>query len=180
MIQPIETERLILREIIPTDDERLFVLDSDPEVHRYLGNNPVKEIQQVRDYIQFIRQQYIDFGIGRWAVIEKESNLFIGWSGIKYYNFPINNHVHFYELGYRLIPEFWGKGYATESARAWIKYGFENFETQKMYAMTDIHNQNSKNVLTKVGFIQKGSFDYEDDPKQPCNWFELSKEEGLH
>ena len=61
------------------------------------------------------------------AVIEKESGLFIGWSGFKYYKDGVNNHSNYYDLGYRFIPEYWGKGYATETCVAWMKYGFENF-----------------------------------------------------
>ena len=69
MISTIETERLILREILPADKAEMFELDSDPEVHKYLGNMPVKDIDQVRDVIQFIRQQYIHNEIGRFAII---------------------------------------------------------------------------------------------------------------
>lgn len=68
----IETERLILREIVAEDEIALFEVDSNPKVNTYLGNNPVKNIEQIRSIIQFIRQQYIDNGIGRWAMIEKK------------------------------------------------------------------------------------------------------------
>lgn len=179
MPQKIETERLILREIIPSDDERLFILDSDPEVHKYIGTEPLTDIQQAREYIKLIRQQYVDFGIGRWAVIEKESNLLIGWSGIKYYNTPINKHIDFYELGYRFIPEFWGKGYATETAKAWLNYGFQKFKTNEIYAMTDIHNMNSKNVLVKAGFKYIETFDY-DGHNDMADWFEIKRKDYEH
>jgi len=67
----VEIERLILREITLEDEVGLFQLDSDSDVHRYLGNKPVDNIEQIREVIKFIRQQYIDNGIGRWAIIEK-------------------------------------------------------------------------------------------------------------
>lgn len=70
-----ETERLVLREITLTDIEGMFKLDSDSEVHKYLGNNHVKEKEQIIDVINFIRQQYIDNRIGRWAIIEKQTTL---------------------------------------------------------------------------------------------------------
>ena len=69
-----ETDRLILREILPTDIDGMYELDSDPEVHRYLGNQPVTNKDQVVEVINFIRQQYIDNGIGRWAIIDKKTN----------------------------------------------------------------------------------------------------------
>src|SRR5690606_25147557 len=114
----VETKRLILREILPTDIDGFFELDADPEVHRYLGNKPVKNKQQVVDVINFIRQQYLDNGIGRWAMIEKETNNFIGWAGLKLEKIKINNHINYYDLGYRLIRKHWGKGFATEGATA--------------------------------------------------------------
>lgn len=80
--KPIETERLILRELLPSDDKDMFELDSNPEVHKYLGENPVKNINQVQKVITMVRNQYQTNGIGRWATIEKETGLFIGWSGL--------------------------------------------------------------------------------------------------
>lgn len=53
-----------------------------------------------------VRQQYVDNGIGRWAVVEKESGLFIGWAGLKIET-NVNDHASFYDLGYRFLPEFW-------------------------------------------------------------------------
>jgi len=70
----IETERLILREILPEDEAALFEMDSDPEVHRYLGNDPVKDIEQIRNAIKFIRKQYSDNGIAVGPVVLKENN----------------------------------------------------------------------------------------------------------
>lgn len=154
-----ETERLILREIAESDEEGLFRLDSNPEVHRYLGNNPVKEKSQIREVIKFIRQQYTDFGIGRWAVIEKESGNFIGWCGMKYINEETNGHINFHDIGYRLIQEYWGKGYATESAKAALAYAFIEMKLTDIYGMSHVENQGSINVLTKLGLQITGTFE---------------------
>src|SRR5690349_13035227 len=67
------TPRLVLRELHPDDTAGMFELDSDPEVHRYLGQKPLQSIEQSRNVIEFVRRQYADNGIGRWAVIEKDS-----------------------------------------------------------------------------------------------------------
>jgi RimJ/RimL family protein N-acetyltransferase len=80
----IETERLILRDILQDDLNELFELDSNPIVHKYLGNQPVKSINEIEVVINFIIEQYTLNGIGRWATIEKQSGEFIGWSGLKY------------------------------------------------------------------------------------------------
>ena len=108
-----ETERLILREILPTDVEGMYELDSDPEVHKYLGNKPVTSREQTVDVIHFIRQQYVDNGIGRCAIIDKKSNEFIGWTGLKLVTYKTNHHTNYYDLDYRLIKKYWGKGIAT-------------------------------------------------------------------
>ena len=68
-----ETERFILREILPSDIDGMFELDADPDVHRYLGNQALSTKEQVVDVINFIRQQYVDNGIGRWAIIDKKN-----------------------------------------------------------------------------------------------------------
>jgi ribosomal-protein-alanine N-acetyltransferase len=170
----IETERLILREFIPTDEVGLFELDSNPEVHTYLGKKPVKTIEEVRKFIEIINQQYVDNGIARWAVIDKFTGEFIGWSGIKLIKEPMNNHNNFYEIGYRLIEKHWGKGIATETTVALLKYAFENLKTEKVYAICDIENAGSKNVLLKSGLTLIETFDYNGIEH---NWFEINKSE---
>lgn len=74
----IETERLILRDLIDTDALGMFNMDADPRVHLYLGNSPVSSINQSRADINFIREQYKSNGIGRWAVIDKVTGDFLG------------------------------------------------------------------------------------------------------
>jgi len=170
----VETERLILREITPEDEVGLFQLDSDSDVHRYLGNKPVDNIEQIREVIKFIRQQYIDNGIGRWAIIEKATNNFIGWTGLKLVTEQTNNHINYYDLGYRLIKKYWGQGYATETAKATLDFGFDKLRLNEIFAITDIGNRNSKNVLEKVGLKFIETFDY--DGVQH-NWYKIDKNE---
>lgn len=166
----IATERLLLRELLPSDDFGMFELDSKPEVHKYLGNKPVKNIAESRAYIENIRQQYSDNGIGRWAVILRESGEFIGWSGLKYYRNSVNNYQNFYEIGYRFIPEHWGKGYATESALAFIDLGFNEMKIDVIYAYADKDHFGSINVLEKLGMQYVNSFDYDGVEEV---WYEL-------
>lgn len=102
-----ETDRFLLRELLPSDIDGMFELDSDPEVHKYLGNNPVNNRAQIIDTINFVRQQYIDYGIGRWAIIDKKTNAFMGWSGLKFVTELTNKHQNYYDPGYRLIRKYW-------------------------------------------------------------------------
>jgi [ribosomal protein S5]-alanine N-acetyltransferase len=114
----IETERLILRELEYTDEKDLFEMDSDPEVHLFIENNPVKSIDEITKVIEMLKVQYKENGIARWAVVDKLTNECVGWSGLKHFNQPLNNHNNFYELGYRFKKKHWGKGFATESSNA--------------------------------------------------------------
>ena len=159
-----ETPRLLLRELLPTDDTGMFELDSDPEVHRFLGNRPVQTLAQSQETIAFVRQQYIDNGIGRWAVVRKDTGEFVGWAGLKLVREPINGHVNFYDVGYRLIRRYWGQGFATEAARASVAYGFGVLRQPVLYAMADMENLASRTVLAKVGLRHVGVFEYEGVP----------------
>lgn len=157
----IETERLILRELIPSDDAGMFELDSNPEVHRFLGKKPVQHIEESRLMIQNLRKQYAENGIGRWAVILKETNEFIGWSGIKLITDSINSHQNFYEIGYRFIPKYWGKGYATEAGLAFVDFAFNEIKADALYAYADSGNLGSRHILEKIGMRYVNSFEYE-------------------
>jgi [ribosomal protein S5]-alanine N-acetyltransferase len=169
-----ETERLLLREIQLTDVAGFFELDSDPEVHRYLGSAPVQNNKQIVEAIQFIRQQYINNGIGRWAVIHKKTNAFIGWAGLKLITEPINNHVNFYDLGYRFIRSYWGQGIATEAANASLAYAFDTLRTNEVYAHAVCENAGSNKVLSKVGLALIETFVH---GEIKCNWYKIDRSE---
>jgi len=168
----LETERLILREILPSDVNGLFELDSDPEVHRYLGKNLVTNKAQVIEVVEFIRQQYIDYGIGRWAIVDKKTKEFIGWTGFKFVTELTNNHQNYYDLGYRLIRKYWGQGIATETAVASLDYAFNKLNTDKVYAMADVENDGSNRILSKVGLKFIETFDLEGIKH---NWYKIHK-----
>lgn len=170
MKNPIETERLILRELVLSDAEGMFELDSNPNVHLFVGNRPVKHIEESIDYIKFVHKQYKDFGTGRWAVVLKQTNEFIGWSGIKYITDEINNHKNFYELGYRFIEKHWEKGYASEAGKAFVDYAFNEMKVETLYAYADAGNENSRKILEKLGFHFVNSFEYNEELEV---WYEL-------
>jgi len=162
----------MLRKLAQKDIDNIFLLDSNPEVMKYVGVPPVTNKQESAKMINNILNQYEKNGTGRLAVIEKESNQFIGWSGIKLLTEEVNGFKNVYELGYRFLPEFWGKGYATESAIASLDLGFNQLNTDKIYAYADVGNESSNRILTKLGFENKGTFL---DKGDICNWYELEK-----
>ena len=168
----VETERLLLRELVADDAPGMFAMDSDPEVHRYLGNNPLVSITQSQEQITFIQQQYREHGIGRWAVVDKQTGNFVGWSGLKLITEPLHQQTHFYELGYRFLRQYWGRGYATEAARASLHYGFDTLGLAAIYSMAEVHNQASNQVLRKLGFAFVEQFDFQGEPH---NWYEIRR-----
>lgn len=175
----IETQRFIIRPLAAQDAEGMFLMDSDPLVHKYVGQNPVRSIAQIEKVIEYINQQYAQNGIGRWAVIHKDSNQFAGWTGFKLMDGPINNHANFYDFGYRFAQRFWGQGAATETGWAALQYGIKLLKPKDVYAMTDIDNAASIRVLQKLGFKLLYAFPYNDAavewryPGQATNWFHL-------
>lgn len=167
-----ETPRLILREIELSDAEGMFQLDSDPEVHLYLPDPVLTSIEQARESITAIRKQYVEFGIGRWAVVEKSSGAFTGWAGLKWNLGPENDRTNFYDVGYRLIRQYWGKGFASESAAASIAYGFDKMDLDEIIGTADSRNPASVRILEKIGLKFIESF-YEDDIL--LHWYSIKK-----
>lgn len=169
----LETNRLIMRPFEERDAEGLFLLDSNPEVMKYVGGVVSTKIEQSQQMIEFIQKQYKENGVGRLAVIEKSTNTLIGWGGLKYLTSEINGMKNVYELGYRFLPEYWGKGYATETARAALNYAFNEIKTDVVYAMAVTENTGSNRVLQKLGFEELGTFL---DDSDLCYWYRLKKE----
>lgn len=167
----IETERLILRELSLADAERMFIMDSDPEVTKTLGSSfpPVKSIHEVHAAIDSIRRQYQQRdGIGRLAVILRESGEFIGWCGLKH-EANVNGRESFIDLGYRFLRSYWGHGYATEAAVACVEYGFrKGYAKICAYALADAAS--SIKVLRKAGLRLVETFVDEDGEEL---WFEI-------
>jgi RimJ/RimL family protein N-acetyltransferase len=171
----IETERLILRELRITDLEGMFELDSDPEVHKYLGNRPVKNRAASEKILENVLNQYKERGIGRWAVINKSTNEFMGWSGLRLNTeYNMNGFTKYYDVGYRLIKRFWGHGYATESSKKAIDYAFNVLKLEVLYGITEIGNQASHNVLLKIGLKYIEDFYFEEEQLN-LRWYKIKK-----
>jgi ribosomal-protein-alanine N-acetyltransferase len=135
-----------------------------------LGNKPVLHIDECRNAISNLKKQYEDNGTGRWAVILKETNAFIGWSGIKFITDSINNHQNFYEIGYRFNKEYWGKGYATEAGLVFVDLAFNDMKVDALYAYADLGNIGSRKILEKLGMQYVNSFEYEGEIEV---WYEM-------
>jgi RimJ/RimL family protein N-acetyltransferase len=154
----IETTHLILRPFIVDDAEAYWPLVSLPEVLRYTGEDARTSLDQVRA-ILLTRplRDYAVHGYGRMACIEKSSGRLVGFSGLKYLDDWQETDV-----GYRFLPACWGKGYATESARALMAVGREVHGLQRFMGLVQPANGASARVLEKLGLVYEHSFDPED------------------
>ncbi len=154
-----ETDRLILRLQTYDDAQSLVEMNSDPEVVRFTGDFSMKNIAEARALLEErVFPQWPDFKMGRFAVTLKD-NTFIGWCGLKYH--PETDEV---DLGYRFMKRFWGKGYATESSRASLDYGFKTLKLERIIAKAMPDNKDSIKVMQKLGMTFRG---YHHDPTDP-------------
>jgi ribosomal-protein-alanine N-acetyltransferase len=139
----LETSRLILREMDSKDAKNFY--DSNPNVIKYTGNSAFKNIEEAKEFLE----NYTDYkfnGSGRWAVILKTTDKFIGWCGLKFDE--LENET---DIGFRFFEEEWNKGYATESAIACIHYGFEKLKLKRIIGRAMKENVGSIKVLEKIG-----------------------------
>lgn len=170
----IETNRLLMRDITLDDAQNMFIMDSDVEVHKFLGNKPVVTIEETREIIKTIQKQYLENGIGRWAVQEKESGEFVGWSGFRLITDVVNERTGYYDLGYRFMKKHWGKGFASETAIAALNYGFRKLKYSEIVGIADVAHKASNAILKKIGLIKRNEFIYD---RTLHNFYSLTREE---
>ncbi|WP_027382654.1 GNAT family N-acetyltransferase [Epilithonimonas caeni] len=153
------TERLILRELNTNDAENFYRLNLNPNVIKYTGNSAFKDINEAKDFLENY-QDYKLNGFGRWAVIEKSNNEFLGWCGLKY-----DKHLNETDIGFRFFEEHWNKGFATESAKACLDYGFKNLNLKSIIGRAMSENLASIKVLEKIGLKFEREFDFDEKNK---------------
>jgi RimJ/RimL family protein N-acetyltransferase len=141
----LETERLYLREIGPADAENAYLLNLDREVLRYTGDVPFSSVEAAREFLEGY-DHYRKYGFGRWAVIRKADEEFLGWCGLKY-----TPELDEYDIGFRLFRCYWNKGYASEAAEACLQLGFSKFGMQRIVGRVMTGNLASARVLEKIG-----------------------------
>lgn len=171
----VETDRFILRDVEESDVQGIFDLDSDPEVHTYLGTPPIQTLDEARDIIEYIRKQYEDNGIGRWAVIDKKSSEFVGWTGLKYEQ-ELRSEFDYYDIGYRLKRKFWGQGIATLTAAESLWYGFEQMDLDEICGAAEIEHKVSNHILQKIGLRYVEQFVFEG---ATANFYRITKSQWL-
>lgn len=147
----LQTERLALRRFTPDDYQWLVGLYSDAEVMRYGGG--VKSPEQVK---AVLRERILDYydanpGLGAWQTVERSTDTPIGFHALN--NIQGESII---QVGYFLLQPAWNRGYATEMARALLRYGFVELGLPHIAGMTERDNLASQHVLTKIGLRRNG------------------------
>jgi len=154
----IATERLLLREWRDPDLEAFIVMNADPVVMRFFPETYSRE--RTRRFVARIGECWAERGYGLWAVERKDTAGFIGYVGLWPATFP----AHFtpaVEVGWRLAADQWGQGYATEAARAALRYGFESVGLDEIVSFTSVTNERSWRVMERLRMQRDASGDFE-------------------
>jgi len=146
-----ETERLLVRRYRKPDKKNFFLLNGNEDVVRYI--RPAKTKKEANEFLLKVIAYYEAEKIyGRWAVEDKLTEEFVGSFAV----IPVEGKEQM-QLGYALLPQHWGKGYATELTVAGLHYVFTETPIDPIYAYTEVANISSQKVLLKAGFRPNGS-----------------------
>lgn len=148
----LQTLRLDVREFVPEDVEDVVRLDADPRVMKYIADGRVHSREAtIALFPRILRYPRLYADLGIWRASRRDTGAFIGWFSLKYAGKSSD-----IEIGYRLLPDAWGLGFATEGAAAMRDYGFDDLGLQRIIGVTHPGNRASQHVLRKVGMVDEG------------------------
>ena len=150
----LESERLIFRKLELNDAKDIQFIRTNQKVMDYMDSELHKVIQDSENFISKNLDRYKNKSGIFWAIIEKKQNQFIG--DFAFWNIIRENHRA--EIGYTLKPDFWNKGYMTETLNRLIQFGFNDLKLHSFEAEINPKNINSQKVLVKVGFKKEAYF----------------------
>lgn len=165
----LETERLIIKKFTPDDLVKLIEMRSDDEVIKYLGGRTLQNPEAIEKRLGFYLDCYERFGFGMCAMIWKENGAMFGWSGLQ----PLDGTTEI-EVGYGMTKEFWGKGIGYEAARAWLDYGFNEKNLERIVAVASPENTGSWRIMEKCGMRREKT---ETHYGMECVFYAISKDE---
>lgn len=158
----VETSRALLRPVGRGDIDDLVQLDSDPLVMRYVSGGKPTSRATIEDWV-IPRAQAELAGArgGLWTVTDRRYGEFLGWMSLRG---PRHSDGPEMELSYRLRREYWGRGLATEAARAVVTVAFGHLGAQRVFAGTTAANTGSRRVMEKLGMVVSRIHMSDDDP----------------
>ncbi|MDQ5892389.1 MAG: family N-acetyltransferase [Pseudomonadota bacterium] len=151
----LETNRLILRQWRDDDYSIYKKLVSDPDVMRYFP--AMLSEQECYSQIERLKNIIAVRGWGSWAVELKHSGEFIGFVGLHEQDAQSGiPHAPLIEIGWRLLSQYWGEGYATEAAKRALKFSFDELQLSEVYSYTTLANKQSQKVMIRIGMKKTG------------------------
>jgi RimJ/RimL family protein N-acetyltransferase len=154
----LETERLLLRPWRPAEDlDAIAAINADPAVMRFVAPNRPLTRAETAVQLDRIVAHWDDHGFGLWAVVPRlapEAGC-IGFAGLAIPSF-LPAILPAVEVGWRLAPAFWGRGLATEAARASVAFGFERLRLRSIVSVIEPGNERSLRVAEKLGMRPVG------------------------
>lgn len=144
----IDTPRLQMREFTLDDAEAVVEFNANEEVTRYTGDaGMVKTLEDAKGVITDVwLAEYKKYGYARYALIHKGDNKIIGFCGVKFLE-----EEGLPDVGYRMLPEYWGQGLGTEAVQATMDYARDTLGLTKIIAEAVVENTASNHILKKVG-----------------------------
>jgi RimJ/RimL family protein N-acetyltransferase len=153
-----ETERLLLRTWLPQDRAPFARLNADPRVMEYFPS--VLSREESDQGIDWIENHFAARGFGLCAVEVRETGAFIGFVGLAIPSFEAR-FTPCVEIGWRLAAEAWGRGFATEGARAMVRYAFDVLSLDELVSLTVPANTRSRRVMEKIGMTRNPTDDFD-------------------
>lgn len=147
----LETRRLIIREWSQSDLDAFHAICADAAVMRFVGDGQGWSLERTRQFIERAIVSSKEFGYCQWPLILKEDSTVIGFCGFV-------NIAEGAEIGWRLSRVVWGRGLATEAARAVLKYAFASLGVSRVMATVQTSNVASMHIAEKLGMIRERSF----------------------
>lgn len=150
----LETERLILRRVLPSDVKEMFELRSNPETMKYIPRPLLTNHEEALAHIQMMEDK-IETNEGiNWAITFKGDDKMLGVIG----HYRIKPEHYRAEVGYMILPEYHGKGITTEAVQCVVDYGFNTMQLHSIEGVIDPENEASERVLQKCGFVKEAHF----------------------
>jgi RimJ/RimL family protein N-acetyltransferase len=158
-MKSLETERLVIRELVDSDAPFILQLLNEPSFIYYIGDKGVRTLEDARQYIlNGPVRSYEKNGFGLFLVTLKDHDTSIGMCGlIKRDELPDP------DIGFAYLPDYWSKGFGFEAASAVLKYAAEDLHLKRVLAITSPDNEGSGKLLTKIGLRYERMYSLSDD-----------------
>jgi ribosomal-protein-alanine N-acetyltransferase len=149
----LETTRLVLRRLLPSDLDDLYALYRDSEIRRFFPEGTLTYEETKEEVEWFLNGHPTHPELGLWATIHREDDAFIGRCGLLPWTIERRSEV---EVAYLLAKQYWGQGLGTEAAQAVSQYSFERLGLSRRICVIDPGNQASINVALRIGMALEG------------------------